>query len=350
MMQTPTIQTVQRKLPTNRRDARDALAVTLFLACLVTWCGLFALTVWVNALWLKALCATVLGLHTGVFFILGHDASHGSLTSSVRFNQIAALVAFLPAFHPPTSWDWGHNRMHHSWTNLAGRDDGYPPLTREQWLAMSRPAQWLHRLFFTLPGMGFYYTLGVWWPHIICLSQDQLAQLRSVRRHRIELSLLAIFLGLQICVVATVGAWRDGGATARLSEVILLVVWPFCIWHWTMAFVTLQHHMHPRVRWFDNAVDWSYFNAQVSGTVHMVFPSIVENGFLRIFDHTAHHADKAIPLYRLPESQAALEAEYPESVIVQRASLGHLRDVLTRCRLYDYRHHRWMDFDGRYTT
>ena len=92
---------------------------------------------------LKFVCSTLLGFNTGTLFIFGHDLSHGSLTSSSRFNHIAATAAFLPSLNPPTSWEWGHNRMHHSWTNLSGKDDGYPPPSLEQWRAMSLGRQLL---------------------------------------------------------------------------------------------------------------------------------------------------------------------------------------------------------------
>ena len=82
----------------------------------------------------------------------------------------------------------------------------------------------------------------------------------------------------------------------------------------------------------------------------MKFPRIIELAFANIFEHTAHHADKRMPLYNLPQSQSALERQYPGDVIVQRASFAHSRDVLKRCRLYDYRANRWTDFDGRYTS
>jgi acyl-lipid omega-6 desaturase (Delta-12 desaturase) len=131
---------------------------------------------------------------------------------------------------------------------------------------------------------------------------------------------------------------------------MLCVVWPFMVWNWVMAFVTLQHHTHPRVRWFDNETEWSYFQSQIAGTVHMTFPRVIELAFANIFEHTAHHADKFTPLYNLRPSQQTLEHQYPDHVILQRASLAHLRDILKRCRLYDYRAGRWMDFEGRHTT
>ena len=82
----------------------------------------------------------------------------------------------------------------------------------------------------------------------------------------------------------------------------------------------------------------------------MNFPRIIEIGFANIFDHTAHDADKRTPLHHLPQSQRALERQYPGNVVIRRASLRHLHDVLRRCRLYDYRANHWMDFYGRYTN
>lgn len=347
------IVTVLQSLPTRRNTHRNTLGATLIVVNLASWAALFVLTVFVDQAWLKLLLGTMLGVNTGTLFVIGHDASHGGLTSSARFNRLAALLAFLPSLHPPTSWEWGHNRMHHSWTNLASRDDGYPPLTFDQWCSLSPARQRLHRAYHTMWGMGFYYMIDVWWTDLILLSKGERAQLRTERRFFVELVVLGIFVAAQVAVVLGWGAWQSEGALAtawRFGEVMLCVVWPFIVWNWVMAFVTLQHHTHPRVRWFDNVTEWSYFQSQIAGTVHMTFPRVIELAFANIFEHTAHHADKLTPLYNLRATQIALEEQYPEHVIVQRASLAHLRDILKRCRLYDYRAGRWMDFDGRYTT
>ena len=346
----PSVLAVTRNLPSDRTRHRNGLAVALVLINVTTWIALFLLAILVNDALIKVCLSALVGICTGTMFVVGHDACHGSLTSSSLFNRLAAWLTFLPSLHPPTTWEWGHNRVHHSWTNLATRDDGYPPLSIEQWHALSETQRRLYRCYYTLPGMGFYYMINVWWRSLIWLGRDERAELRTARMYVIELMLLIAFVSAQIVSVSAWGSWQDQSMGWRVAEVALCVVWPFIIWNWVMAFVTLQHHTHPRVRWFDDESEWSYFQSQIGGTVHMKFPRIIEMAFANIFEHTAHHADKRVPLYNLTHSQRVLERQYPGDVIIQRASLRHLRDVLKRCRLYDYRANRWMDFDGRYTT
>ena len=346
----PTLPTVLRGLPSERVRYRNALGATILLLTFLIWMCAFGLSVWVSGLVAKLALTTLTGAAIGVAFVIGHDACHGALTSNARFNRWGAWLAFLPALHPPTSWDWGHNRMHHSWTNLRGRDYVYAPLTVVDWAALTSFQRVLRRVYYTLPGIGLFYFIDIWWKHVVWLDRDELVQLRSRRAHTAELIALSTFLIALCALVWNFGAWQSGGVEPRISELVLCLVWPFYVWNWIMAFVTIQHHTHPRTRWFDRESEWSFFQAQVGGTVHMKFPRIVELGFANIFEHTAHHVDKRTPLYNLPMVQRYLEKNYGDTVIVQQASLTHLRDVLKRCRLYDYRQCRWMDFDGRYTT
>lgn len=339
-----------QSLPSERKHHRDGLGIALLLLIAGSWVGIFALTLSVESGWLKFLCCSLLGFNTGVLFIFGHDLCHDAYTSSARFNRIVGQIAFLPALTPPTSWDWGHNRMHHSWTNLAGKDDGYPPPSLEQWRAMSGPRRFWHRVYHTLPGLWLYYLIDVWVRHIIFLDRNERAQLRSVTAYVFDLAVLALFVAAQVAAVMHWGSWRNEAPGWQAMDVFLCIAWPFFLWNWIMTFVTIQHHSHPRARWFDNEAEWSYFQSQVASTVHMKFPLIIELAFGNIFEHTAHHADKRIPLYNLRASQRALEHRYPQNVIIQRASLKHLRDTLKRCRLYDYRAGRWMDYEGRYTS
>jgi acyl-lipid omega-6 desaturase (Delta-12 desaturase) len=157
------------------------------------------------------------------------------------------------------------------------------------------------------------------------------------------------FLAAQIAIIVYFGAWRSDGDWRVAAEIGLCVIWPFVVWNWVMAFVTIQHHTHPRVVWFDDVKRWSVFQAQVGGTVHLKLPRLLEIAFANIFEHTAHHVDKRIPLYGLAPVQRALEVQFADAVIVQIGSLAHLRDVLRSCRLYDYDAQTWHDFDGRQT-
>ena len=72
--------------------------------------------------------------------------------------------------------------------------------------------------------------------------------------------------------------------------------------------------------------------------------------FHNVSEHNAHHVDKSIPCCNLAPVQARLEAAYHDDFIVQPMSWAFIADTLRRCRLYDYRLHRWRDFDGTYTT
>jgi len=68
-----------------------------------------------------------------------------------------------------------------------------------------------------------------------------------------------------------------------------------------------------------------------------------------IMEHTAHHVDMGIPLYRLKAAQALLERKLAGHIVVQPFSWRWYRDTARRCKLYDFNLGRWTDFAGRPT-
>jgi omega-6 fatty acid desaturase (delta-12 desaturase) len=121
------------------------------------------------------------------------------------------------------------------------------------------------------------------------------------------------------------------------------IIVPFIVWNWLMGFVTYQHHTHPEIPWFNDLEEWSASRAQLTCTAHMVFPAIVDLVLLRIMNHTAHHLDPTIPLYRLRWGQSSL-GEYAREY---RWSLSGCLESFRFCKLYDYDQHQWLDFHGR---
>jgi omega-6 fatty acid desaturase (delta-12 desaturase) len=118
-----------------------------------------------------------------------------------------------------------------------------------------------------------------------------------------------------------------------------------------MGFATFQHHTHPRVIWYAEESEWSFYRSQVEGTVHVVFPRWLELLLHNIMEHTAHHIDTRVPLYRLNDAQRAVENAFgAERVITERFTFAGMSRVFRCCRLYDYETHQWLDFDGRPTT
>jgi omega-6 fatty acid desaturase (delta-12 desaturase) len=67
-------------------------------------------------------------------------------------------------------------------------------------------------------------------------------------------------------------------------------------------------------------------------------------------EHTAHHVDMSIPLYKLKGVQQVLEATLPGRIIVQRFSWRWYFDTARRCKLYDFSRRCWTDFHGRATS
>jgi omega-6 fatty acid desaturase (delta-12 desaturase) len=338
---------VRQHMPVERHHKVLGWGLAMVVSTLLLYGGVFLAALWVPWLSAKLALGTLAGLCIGVVFVVGHDASHGNLSNSPALNRWLARLAFLPSAHPNETWDTGHNRLHHSWTNLAPLDPGYPPFSPQAFAALPAWERALHRASRTLPGIGLAYLI-IWWQDQIRIHPAQRKLVRSITAFHLERLAILAFALLQLGAVAHWGAWSaQPGWQGLALEWLLCVAWPYYIWNATMAFVTLLHHTHPKVRWFADQAEWSYFKAQVAGTVHVVWPRWFGWAFHNIFEHTAHHADKHIPLYRLEASQQALEAAYPSQVIVQKGSLTWVLKVLRSCQLYDYGNHQWLNWKGQ---
>jgi omega-6 fatty acid desaturase (delta-12 desaturase) len=274
------------------------------------------------------------GTWAGMLVILGHDAAHGSLTPWRPLNAWCARLLLLPAWQPASGWQQAHRR-HHAHTNLKQLDDGYPPLSPADWQQVSAWRRWHLRVATSLPGLFLFY-LGVWWLHVLWPRRPDPGR---ALRFRLDSALV---------IVAVLGqaAWaaRIGGAAA----VWALVLWPFLVSMWWVSAITLQQHRHPRIRWFDDAAQWSQLRSQVGGSVHLRWPGWCSLALFNIFEHTAHHADPRQPFTALRATQRLLEARWPADVVVVDDpapwTFAHLRRVLRDCQLYDYAGQRWLRF------
>jgi omega-6 fatty acid desaturase (delta-12 desaturase) len=154
-----------------------------------------------------------------------------------------------------------------------------------------------------------------------------------------------------IQVLAIVGLHGAGRPVGLLGDIVLCVLIPFLVFTWLIGFATYQHHTHPRVLWYRDENEWSFFRAQVQSTVHVEFPRWIELALNNIMEHTAHHVDPKVPLYRLTDAQDAIETAFgSENVITERFSFAKLSATLRTCQLYDFDDHCWLSFDGQRTT
>lgn len=333
--------------PVARRDT--ALAVALLAFDLLLFGVTLAATIAVSGLLAKLLLGVVSGFIIARLFIIGHDACHQSYTPHRGLNAWLGRIAFLPSLTPYSLWDTGHNVVHHGYTNLKGFDMVWAPLTLQQYRALPAWRRGLERCYRSGVGPWLYYFIEMWWLRMYFPSRRYMPTRRGV------------FIGDGLLVSAVGGLWIGGlilaaQATAQSATMLVLTGFglPFLVWNALIGFVVYVHHTHTQIAWHADKPSWSAAQPFVSTTVHLTFKSWfgldMDQLLHHIMQHTAHHVDMTIPLYRLKRAQAILEAKMPGHIVIQPFSWHWYFDTARRCKLYDFDRHCWTDFEGQATT
>ena len=322
-----------------------AYALALVATDLVLFSVLLMATVLLAHPLLQALSGIMTGLLIGRLFILGHDACHQSLTSHRRLNRWIGRLVFLPSLTPYSLWDVGHNVVHHGYTNLKGFDFVWQPPSLEAYQSMPAWRRLLERTYRSGWAPGLYYAVEIWWKRMYFPS----SQIMPTRR--------GIFTSDCVLVTSAAAAWLAGlvyaaSVTGQSAAWLMGVafVLPLLVWNALIGFVVYVHHTHTCVDWYDNKQEWSAASPFVSTTVHLTFGSGVGAFLHNIMEHTAHHVDMGVPLYRLKQAQALLEAKLPGRIVIQPFSWSWYFDTALACKLYDFERKCWTDFSGRRTV
>ena len=201
----------------------------------------------------------------------------------------------LPGYHAYAVWDYGHNSLHHGWTNVRTKDLVWTPLSKEQYNSLSPLYRFVHRMYRTWWGVGPYYMIEMW----IKFGMTQ-AKVKTARTNRVfwadRLSVVAFAIA-QIVVVLTLTKGLPITASPFADAALLLafgVVIPQLLWNWLMGFVVFQHHTHPSVPWYGDERDWTFYAGQIQSVVHVELPRPIELILHNIMEHTAHHVDPRI--------------------------------------------------------
>lgn len=323
--------------PLSRRSTAYALFLLLLDYALLA--AALAGVVLLQSLALKLLAGAAAGFVIARLFIIGHDACHQSLTAHRRLNRWLGRIAFLPSLTPYSLWDVGHNVVHHGYTNLKGFDFVWAPYSPQEFAGLGRLQRALDRIYRSGWAPGLYYLLEIWWKRMFFPSRHHMPTRRRV------------FLLDNLLVSAFALAWAAGLAalaagTGQSVAVLLLcgLVLPFAVWCTMIGFVVYVHHTHEEVAWHDNRTAWSQAQPFVSTTVHLQFGRGVGALLHHIMEHTAHHVDMGIPLYRLQQAQALLERMLPGRIVIQRFSWRWYFDTARRCKLYDFQRQAWLPY------
>jgi omega-6 fatty acid desaturase (delta-12 desaturase) len=294
---------------------------------------------------LKLLCGAAAGFVIARLFILGHDACHQSFTPHRRLNRWLGRIAFLPSLTPYSLWDMGHNVVHHGYTNLRGFDMVWQPHTLQSYRALPRWRQALERVYRSGWAPWLYYLVEIWWLRMYFPSRRHMPS----RRRVFTLDCLLVSAAAAAWIGVLLALARHTAQPGWLLVGAGFVL-PFLVWNGMIGFVVYVHHTHPAVAWHDDKAAWAAAQPFVSTTVHLRFERFLglDMGSLlhHIMEHTAHHVDMTVPLYRLRRAQAILEQRMPGRIVVQRFSWRWYFDTARRCKLYDHGAGCWTDFDG----
>lgn len=326
-------------------ERRTARAVALLGFDWLVFAAFMAGTVLLGAWWAKLLCGLGAGFLIGRLFIIGHDACHQSYTPHRGLNRVLGRIAMLPSLTPYSLWEVGHNVVHHGYTNLKGVDFVWAPLTRAEYEALSPARRALERAYRSGFGPALYYLVEMWWRRMFFPRKTYLGTRRPE------------FVWDGVFVVGCAALWIGAlvGAAYATGQAVWLLLGtgfavPFLFWNAMIGFVVYVHHTHAAVQWHDDKTTWAKAAPFVSTTVHLTFPLRIGALLHHIMEHTAHHVDMSIPLYKLKGAQQLLEGALPGRIIVQRFSWRWYFDTARRCKLYDFSRRCWTDFQGRATS
>lgn len=351
-MADPSARQLRKLLDEERHDRSFVIGFACFSAALVLY--LISLVFTVHRSGFVVVPAIVLnGVSIGVLFIIGHDCCHGCYTPGRMTDAVLGRICFLPSLTPFTAWWYGHNCLHHGYTNLRGYDYAWQPLSVSEYRSAPVHRRFLERFYRTIPGLALNWILEIWGRHMILPRRTDWKHIlkRQPRAHWDHVFVLG-FLG----VLVACATWRSaevfecGIQTALPVGLLLAFIGPFTVWSVLVGVLIFVQHTNPKTIWFKSREEWNFFRGQIRSTAHVELPWPINRLFLNVMEHNAHHVDPAIPLYRLIQQQKHLEDEHRAVMPVDSLSLGLLRRIFRTCQLYDYERHQWVSFDGEPTT
>lgn len=290
---------------------------------------------------LKIIGSFIVFLSMSRLFIIGHDASHESLTSSKRLNYFLTQSSFFLTLVTAEGWKQWHNLTHHGFTNLAPRDF-WQPLSQKEFNGLNLFQQKLQKFYRTPIGVCFYYEIEIWWHTYFPWRQNLKGfSFKTKKSFILEFFAVNLFLCIWIFSVFTLAKITNQNVTMLIFYSFLL---PFILWNIAMSFVIYLHHTHPNVFWYDNFEQWKQSNTQLTATIHLCFPDWISSLLHHIMEHPAHHINSRIPCYNLKAAQRKLEETYPDYVVVQDFSWRWYLECTRICKLYDFEKHEWVDF------
>lgn len=280
-----------------------------------------------NAWWLTVLLLPLTALLFVRTFIIMHDCSHGSFTSSKRANEIIGFITGVLTMTPFAQWRRDHALHHASSGDLDRRGHGdIDTLTVDEYRALGRMARFKYRFYRNAFVMLFLGPLYLMVHYRRPAPTETTRKAKSASVHWTNLAIGVIILGLTLLV-----GWR-GLLFVYLPVVYLasaIGIWLFYV-----------QHQHEHAHW-DHHDDWDYVTAAMHGSSFYRLPRVLEWFTGSIGRHHVHHVDPRIPNYRLRDAHEAVPEFRSVPVLTFWKSLR-----TTSLKLWDPEQRRLVGFDA----
>jgi omega-6 fatty acid desaturase (delta-12 desaturase) len=298
-------------------------------------------------IWLNVLFALFNGAIIGAIFVIGHDAVHSAFVQSRKSNRWIARVTFVPCAHAPSLWETVHNKRHHNFTNLKPEDYVWAPLSKAEFDALARWRQWVERVYRGPLGPAVYYYFAFWLPKLIVPIAPEMRV--EWRKHVFDSAFLIAAQAALIVTILMVGKWLG---PERPYWLIFVLGWaaPYAMWSYLIALIVYLQHTHPRIAWFNDREQWSFYRGNILGTVHIILPFPYFRLSKQVMEHHAHHALPSIPVYNLPRAQARIKEVFGEDALTITLTPKTYFGICSVCKLFDFEKLQWTDFRGRPTA
>jgi omega-6 fatty acid desaturase (delta-12 desaturase) len=297
---------------------------------------------------MRVACALMMPLVIGALFVVGHDAAHQTLTPHRWLNRILGRLCLLPAYHPYTSWCHAHNVLHHGGTCLKGTHPDFTPLSKPEFDSLPPWRQHLERIYRSPFGIGVYNVLEFYGRVLLFPTGRNRSPHKTA--FQIDRLLVLAFFAFQFWIAYALAADSSNTDLSRWFFAAAVVMLPWASWIYFMGVFSFVQHTHPETAWYDDPGEWEFYRVQLSSSTHMIPPWPLGEILHHTMDHAAHHIDPTLSLDHLPAGQKLLEHQAPSHSVVRRLTWREYLRVCRTCKLYDYRRHRWLSFDGVPTT
>lgn len=289
-------------------------------------------------------CGIYAGVKLGNLLVLAHDAAHQCLVRGRRLNKLLAVIAFVMCLHNFRLWIIDHHGFHHPNTN-GGHKGTYTPFSIDAFRSLPRWRQRLERFYRSgnPVGLAVHY-LNERWLHALFLPNDLIcpekADSVSAWRHS---ALVIGYLAAWLLAMILAPNYSETSAAAAVG---FGFVAPLAVFHLLVGFVEFAQHTHPNVGWFRRIGDKPQFAESELVSVHLKTSPILAILMHHVLDHPVHHVHARIPCYRLERAQQHLNDLLGARAVVDTLSPTWYIRTMRTCKLFDFGHQRWLDFDG----